>query len=208
MIAFPITATIPATASRNERSVVYTACTDRTQPHDGTLVVTEWMGSRVRRSVKTVYHVQEEPAIGVMGRVFLVLLHATTGLEGTRRGEEAAARVGSVYRCCVKADGSGHCTCPAGETRSGDCVHYLALRELIETGRLEHPLAYLPPEPVFDSQQDAEIAAFDVPADRDADRPFPPEPCFFPPGSEKRMAVMAQRARSGFKLWHPDDLDW
>lgn len=197
MIAFPITATIPATASRNERSVVYTACTDRTQPHDGTLVVTEWMGSRVRRSVKTVYHVQEEPAIGVMGRVFLVLLHATTGLEGTRRGEEAAARVGSVYRCCVKADGSGHCTCPAGETRSGDCVHYLALRELIETGGLEHPLAYLPPEPVEDIGDELL-----------ADRPLPPTATSSDPNGERRAEIVAWRLANGYQPTHPDDLDW
>lgn len=146
MLAFPVTASIPATASRAERSVSYTACTDRTQPHDGTLVVTEWSGKRVRRAIKSVYLVQEEPPIGVMGRVFLVALQSVTGLEGTRRGADAEARLGNVYRCVVKGDGSGSCSCTAGTTRSGDCLHYLSLRELVATGGLEDPREYGEPD--------------------------------------------------------------
>lgn len=39
----------------------------------------------------------------------------------------------------------------------------------------------------------------------DADRPMPPEPTDTQPGSAERLAVLEERARNGFGLWHPED---
>ena len=150
MFAFPSTATLPATKSHEARGVYFTRNLDATQLHDGTLQVVESVGQRKARLITETYLIQEEPAIGFTGRQFLVVKDATKGWEGTLKGHDAANRVGNVYQCRVFSNGTGTCNCTAGDTKSGDCVHFLALRELIATGGLESPFEYLPPAPVED----------------------------------------------------------
>ena len=194
MIAFPVTASIPATASRSERSVIYTANTDRTLPHDGVLVVTEWAGKRVKRTITTTYHVRCEPMGALPGRRFSCVPMGRTGAADARSKADAM-RNGTVYTTTIRPDGSGTCTCPAAEIGKDVCVHVLALSELIETGGLEDPLAYLPPAPLEDIG-DALLA----------DRPLPPEPCMYHPGSPKHAEVVAWRLANGYQPEHPLDI--
>lgn len=192
-----MTASIPATKTRSERSVSYTANLDRTQPHHGTLTVVEWSGVRVKRNVTTKYHVRElNPIRGV--RQFECCLMSCTGLEGTSRGAATAQRIGGVYETAVAVDGAGDCTCPAGEIGRHECVHVMALHELIETGGMEDPMADAPREVWPSAEQ--------VAAEDDDSRPFAPESCVYPPGSERRLAVEEERERAGFRPWHPDDM--
>lgn len=194
MIALPVTASIPATESRSERSVAYTANTDKTLPHDGTLTVTEWAGKRVKRAITTTYHVRWEPMGVLPGKRFSVVPMCRKGASESR-GRADAQRNGTVYLTTIKPDGSGTCTCPAAEIGRDVCVHVLALSELLETGGLEDPLAYLPPEPQEDIG-DALLAA----------RPLPPEPTMAVPGSDRHAEVVAWRLANGYQPDHPDDL--
>lgn len=143
MLTFPVTASLPATASRAERTVAYTANTQPDTPHDGTLTVTEWAGSKVPRTITSTYLVCEVPPMGD-GRRFEIVLFKTEGAAPSRQAS-AQQRVSSLYYVGVGPDGSGSCTCPAGEV-SRECVHQRALSELIATGGLESPFDYLPPE--------------------------------------------------------------
>jgi hypothetical protein len=197
MIAFPVTATIKATASRDERSVSYTATADKKLPHDGVLKVTEWAGVRVKRTIVTTYHVREVPMGALPGRRFESAFMSCKGLEGTSRGKATALRIGGVYTTTIKPDGDGRCNCAAAEIGNHECVHILAIRELIATGGMEDPLAYLPPTP----QEDIGDELL-------ADRPLPPEPCFATPNGERRAEVVAWRLANGYQPTHPDDLDW
>jgi hypothetical protein len=144
MLTLPVTASIPATASRAERTATYTANTEPDTPHDGTLVVVEWGGKKIPRTITSTYLVREVPPVG-RGRRFEIVLLKSEGASPSRQ-QAAQQRVGSLYTTDVRPDGSGYCTCPAGEVGRTGCVHLAAMSELIATGGIESPFEFGEPE--------------------------------------------------------------
>lgn len=136
------TSIIPATRSHGVRTVTYLRNNFPTQaqPQDGTLTITECMGGKfTQRTITNRYLVQEMPAVGFMGRAFLVVKDHAKGDDDTKRGQAGNGRIGNVYDCCLHADGLNRCTCIAGGVKRFPCAHALALRALIDDGALEQP---------------------------------------------------------------------
>jgi hypothetical protein len=144
MLTMPVTASIPATASRAERTATYTPNLEPDTPHDGTLTVVEWGGKKLPRTITSTYLVCEVPPMG-HGRRFEIVLFKSSGAAPSRQAA-AQQRVGSLYFTDVRPDGSGYCTCPAGEVGRTGCVHLAAMSELVATGGIESPFDYQPPE--------------------------------------------------------------
>lgn len=175
-------ATIPATYGKdgklthNERRVKHTPNATGSGPHSGTVTVTEHTGVRVRRVVVDTYLVDEQPEIGVTGRVFLVLKDAMNGSTlDTAKGQKDAERIGNVYECRVYGE-FGSCTCDGFVCSNGrnKCVHLLALSALVDAG-LPHPQEGPPAEDWHPAEDDtAEIEV--EPYRDDADAEPAPEP--------------------------------
>lgn len=131
-------ATIPPTLSHGERTVAWMPSGDPSDVQDGTLTITEHRGGvRRPRTVTQRYLVQETPAIGFAGREFLLVKDRTSGLEGTLLGHDEKTREGNVYTARVFSNGFGMCSCTAGNVGQHRCLHFLALKELIEQGSLQ-----------------------------------------------------------------------
>lgn len=91
-------------------------------PGEGLLTIILHKGKRAGCKVEVdTYQIQEQPAVGSMGREFLLL---NIGDEGQP----------DVYRCLVGGLHE-HCTCTAGNCRvASGCKHRHALAAVIEDG--------------------------------------------------------------------------
>jgi hypothetical protein len=84
---------------------------------EGLLTIRQWKGQRTgSKSESDTYQIQEEDAIGVMGRAFLLL--------NVSDDEQP-----DVYRCIVGPE--MHCTCTAGSVKKYSCKHKDALSKLV-----------------------------------------------------------------------------
>jgi hypothetical protein len=110
---------LPATRSYKRRELVYTPG-DR--PGEGTAVLTLWKGLRAGSTPeRDTYRIEEEDAVGVMGRSFLVL-----NVHDDEQPDVYRTTVGPVSLC----------TCKAGLCKVPTCKHRDALAAAIAAGLL------------------------------------------------------------------------
>lgn len=133
-------ASLPSTATRDQWRAVYTPTVanllGRETLVDGVLTVTEWTGSRKPREIVDTYEVQHTPLVGAPGRAFLLVKTDHRGDLDTKKGQEAAKRIGQTYKVELLADGRHFCTCTGGLTEKArvgaPCLHVLGLREVVQ----------------------------------------------------------------------------
>lgn len=141
------TGLLPDTKTRDRWAFAYAAAGDPAGLSAGELAITEFTGVRVKRAITDTYDIEPVPCLGKPGRAFLLCRLKRSGDLDTVRGKEALSRCGNVYECALWADGSHHCTCPAGQTEkarertvgTAPCLHVLALRELLLTASIPEP---------------------------------------------------------------------
>lgn len=104
---------LPPTATYARREVEFTPLPGR---GEGMLTIQQWKSRSGSRSERDTYQVQEEDAIGVMGRAFLILNVSDDDQP-------------DVYRCIVGPQ--SHCTCTAGNVKRYSCKHRDSLAELV-----------------------------------------------------------------------------
>ena len=114
-------------------------------PNDAKLHITEKNGCKIVQDVVRVYAVEEQYAMGWMGRIFLLAKISHDGDIQTVKGAKGVLRTGEVYECRVDETGNGlhSCTCIAGQTSRGrkpnsrlasvPCVHLEAMVDLVLT---------------------------------------------------------------------------
>ena len=114
-------------------------------PNEAKLHITETSGITTVRHVVRVYAVEEQYAMGWMGRVFLLAKLGHLNEIGTVKGAKGILRTGEVYECHVDETGNElhSCTCVAGQTSRNrksnnrlakvPCVHLEALVDLVLT---------------------------------------------------------------------------
>lgn len=114
-------------------------------PNEAKLHITETSGITTVRHVVRVYAVEEQYAMGWMGRVFLLAKLGHLNEVGTVKGAKGILRTGEVYECHVDETGNEQhsCTCVAGQTSRNrksnnrlakvPCVHLEALVDLVLT---------------------------------------------------------------------------
>lgn len=198
-------ATIPEGKTHKERTVRHTPNTTGTGPHTGTVTVTEHRGVRVKRILSDTYLVEEQPEVGIAGRLFLILKDWTNADTDTVKGEADAERVGNVYECRVYGE-FGSCTCDGFVCSNGKnkCVHLLAMQALVAAG-LPHPQGQFPAE----SWPPADLLA---PADDDTAEieidPYRPDEQEGPSEPETRDWRVGPPTASGRPAWViPPDQD-
>lgn len=102
------------------------------------------------------------------------------------------------------------CSCH-GFAAHSRCKHLDVLRDLQAHGQLPAPLVETDADAEL-CDPDADVSSTEVDAGLDAwcdamdARPLPPDACMYPPGSEKRRAVEAERVLAGYAAAHPNDL--
>ena len=113
--------------------------------NEANLHITETSGVIEIKHVERVYSVEEQYAMGWMGRIFLMAKTKHTGDTKTVKGAKGEMRAGEVYECRVDETGNGlhSCTCIAGQTSRGrkpnnrlanvPCIHLEALVDLVLT---------------------------------------------------------------------------
>ena len=140
-----LTDSLPDGLTTRDRSFVYLECGSCGCPEDGTLALTETTGKRKPVQVVRKYAVEEQPAAGFPGRVFLLAKLVHKGDTHTAAGRAGEGRTGEIYECSVTKEAAGcRCTCTAGATAKGrppgarvqsvPCVHLEALTSLLALG--------------------------------------------------------------------------
>ncbi len=116
------------------RSYAYLPSCDHSQAWDGVLTLTADTGVRTPRTVTDRYGVEEQPADGFPGRVFLICKEAHAGDLDTAAGRKALERCGEVYEVRIPVAASpSFCTC-LGHRSAGRCKHIEGLLMLLVDG--------------------------------------------------------------------------
>lgn len=120
------TGDLPDTLTYHDRRWAFIG---RTEPADGVLIVQQYRGNRAEVDR---YRVEEQPAVGVMGRAFIVKKDAGQPKPEETLKDIAKRPVEKIYQTVIGP--VCFCNCKAATTHSPVCKHRSALAAMVAEG--------------------------------------------------------------------------